>query len=205
MGSLKTLGLAQSAILFYMATYLVTIVAAFGLIAWLQGDEGRWDLKDLAGSGQRHPTWAVTLTILLFSLAGIPPLAGFFGKAYVFHAAVGAGYGGLAIFGVLTSVMSVFYYLRVIVAIWFEPETKQLHLADMLPGRLAAQIVIAWLILLGLFPAVVYDPSWEASLWNGASRYFPEASLPDAQVQQAVNAVFLPVVKGVPEQLDQPK
>ncbi|MCG3151454.1 MAG: NAD(P)H-quinone oxidoreductase subunit 2, chloroplastic [bacterium] len=197
MSSLQTLVLAKSAIYFYMSTYLVTIVAAFGLIAWLQGKEGRWEISDLAGAGQRHPGWATTLTILLFSLAGIPPLAGFFGKAYVFHAAVGAGFINLAVFGVLTSVLSVYYYLRVIVAIWFEPEQAQLSLTEPAPGRLAARAVMVWLLVLGLMPGLIYNMAYRASRWNGQARYFPGPSLPDQQVQEALNAVYAPVVHGL--------
>ncbi|MEO7993210.1 MAG: NADH-quinone oxidoreductase subunit N [bacterium] len=189
----NTLSLGLSAVLFYLGTYLLTIVAAFALIAHLQGRDGHWTIDDLEGAGNRHPGFAFTLTVLLLSLGGIPPLAGFFGKAYIFHAAMGAGLEGWAVFGVLTSVMSVYYYLRVIVAMYFKPEKVPLVL-DTTGGapRLASNLVVLYLFLLGLVPGLFYGPAWQASRWEGRGRPFPEARGPNAAVESAVKAIYGP-------------
>lgn len=198
LGSPKTLALAQSGLLFYLATYLFTIVAAFALLAHLQGPEGQWEINDVEGAAVRHPGWSFTLTVILFSLAGIPPLAGFFGKAYLFHAALGAGYGGLAVFGILTSVMSVFYYLRVIVALYFRDPHGKLELDEPRTARWARTFVVVWLVLLGLLPGLLYQPAWKASLWGGRPALFPGPALPSAQVREAKDAVFAPIVRPAP-------
>jgi NADH-quinone oxidoreductase subunit N len=77
-------------------------------------------INDLAGLGKTHPLLAATIAIFMFSLAGIPPLAGFFGKLYVFVAAIDAGLYILAIIGVVTSVVGAFYYLRIIKVMYFD-------------------------------------------------------------------------------------
>jgi len=82
------------------------------------------DVNDLAGLSTTHPFMAVVLTALMFSLAGIPPMAGFFGKYFVFVAAIQAHLYGLAIIGVLASVVGAYYYLRVIKVMWFD-EAKE--------------------------------------------------------------------------------
>ena len=191
-----TAALATSAILFYLATYLITIVAAFALISLLQGPDGRWEIADLEGAASRHPGFAFTLTILMFSLAGVPPLAGFFGKAYVFHAVVGAGYPELAAFGMVTSVISVFYYLRVIVALYFRPELRPLSFAtDASAPRYATTFVVIYLILLGLAPSIIYGPAWKAARWGGQSRPFPASATASPQVKQAEQSLFAPEVR----------
>jgi NADH-quinone oxidoreductase subunit N len=77
-------------------------------------------INDLSGIASTNPVMATVLTILLFSLAGIPPLAGFWAKWYVFLAAINAGLYPLAVIGVLTSVVAAFYYLRIIKIMWFD-------------------------------------------------------------------------------------
>jgi NADH-quinone oxidoreductase subunit N len=78
------------------------------------------EISDLAGLGQRQPMMAAALAMMMFSLTGIPPLAGFFGKWYVFSAAIQAGLYPLAVVGVIASVVGAFYYLRVVKVIYFD-------------------------------------------------------------------------------------
>ena len=111
--------IGKEAILFYLLAYAVSNVAAFGVIALLgSGDRANDELRDYAGLWYSHPGLAALMTVCLLSLGGLPPTAGFIGKWYVFSAAVSAGYYGLAIIGVLTSVVSVFFYLRVVVMMY---------------------------------------------------------------------------------------
>ncbi|MAZ15623.1 NADH-quinone oxidoreductase subunit NuoN [Oricola sp.] len=109
-------------VILYMAIYLAMTLGTFAIIlAMRRKDEGNVeDIEDLAGLSSTNPVMATILTIMMFSLAGIPPLAGFWGKWYVFLAAVEAGLYPLAIIGVLASVVGAFYYLRIIKVMWFD-------------------------------------------------------------------------------------
>jgi NADH-quinone oxidoreductase subunit N len=109
----------KAAILFYLAAYALTNLGAFGIIALLGTRErANDDLRDYAGLWHSHPGLATLMTFFLLSLGGFPPTAGFIAKWYVFSAAIGAGYYGLAIIGVLSSVVSVFFYLRIVVMMY---------------------------------------------------------------------------------------
>ena len=109
----------KAAILYYLAAYALTNLGAFGIIALLgTRDRANDDLRDYAGLWHSHPALAALMTMFLLSLGGFPPTAGFIAKWYVFSAAVGAGYYGLAIIGVLSSVVSVFFYLRIVVMMY---------------------------------------------------------------------------------------
>jgi NADH-quinone oxidoreductase subunit N len=113
-------------VLLYMFIYLFTVVGAFVCILAMRRKEGMVEnISDLAGLSQNNKVVAFILAMLLFSLAGIPPLAGFFGKFYVFYPAVEAGLAWLAVIGVLASVVGAFYYLRIIKIIYMdEPEAR---------------------------------------------------------------------------------
>ncbi|MEO0544248.1 MAG: NADH-quinone oxidoreductase subunit NuoN [Pseudomonadota bacterium] len=106
----------------YMAIYLVMTLGTFAFIlAMRRKDEGNVEqIDDLAGFASNNTLMAAILTALMFSLAGIPPFAGFWGKWYVFLAAVEAGLWPLAIIGVLASVIGAFYYLRIVKIMWFD-------------------------------------------------------------------------------------
>src|ERR687892_1473881 len=109
----------KAAILFYLAAYALTNLGAFGVIALIGSrDRANDDLRDYAGLWYTHPALASLMTIFLLSLGGFPPKAGFIGKWLIFSAAVSSGYYWLAIIGVLTSVISVFFYLRVVVMMY---------------------------------------------------------------------------------------
>jgi len=109
------------AILIYLAIYMFMNVGTFACILTMRrGGRMVEGIDDLAGLGKSNPMLAMALTIFMFSLAGIPPLAGFFGKLYVFLAAIEAELYGLAVIGVLTSVVGAFYYLRIIRIMYFD-------------------------------------------------------------------------------------
>ena len=109
------------AVLVYMAIYVVMNAGAFGcIIAMRKGGKATERIDDLAGLGSTAPMMALAMAVFMFSMAGIPPLAGFFGKLYVFVAAVQAGLWPLAILGVLASVVSAFYYLRIVKVMYFD-------------------------------------------------------------------------------------
>jgi NADH-quinone oxidoreductase subunit N len=108
-------------LLLYMAIYLFTNVGAFAvLIAMRRQGRALEGIDDLAGLGKTDPAMALAMTLFMLSMAGIPPLAGFFGKLYVFLAAVQGGFWSLAVVGVLSSAVSAYYYLRVIKVMYFD-------------------------------------------------------------------------------------
>ncbi len=108
-------------VILYMLIYMVMTVGTFAcIIAMRRKDGSVEEISDLSGLGSRNPMMALMLTILMFSLAGIPPLAGFFAKYFVFVAAIEAGLYALAVIGVLASVIGAFYYLRIIKIMWFD-------------------------------------------------------------------------------------
>jgi NADH-quinone oxidoreductase subunit N len=111
-----------SGVMLYMVIYMVMTLGVFAIIMAMRRKDGRQveTIEDLAGLSATNPFMAVVLTALMFSLAGIPPLAGFFGKYFVFVAAIQAHLYALAIIGVLSSVVGAYYYLRVIKVMWFD-------------------------------------------------------------------------------------
>ena len=119
-------------------------------------------LRDYAGMWNDHPGLAVLMTIFLLSLGGFPPLGGFIAKWYVFTAAVKAGYNWLAIIGVLTSVVSVFFYLRVIVMMYMTPSTAAVRFPKVPPVAATALVASALIVFyLGVLPTLVLD--WAAA------------------------------------------
>jgi NADH-quinone oxidoreductase subunit N len=152
---------ALAGILFYLAAYSATAIGAFAVVGAIErrgraDDEftDTWDLDRFAGLARRRPALAFAMAVFLLSLAGIPPTAGFVGKLYLFQAAVGAELYGLAVLGVLTSVMGAYYYLRVVVYMYMRPaegETEALSGAAM---TFALGAAVAVVVVLG----VIADP-----------------------------------------------
>src|SRR5690606_1609919 len=108
-------------VVIYMLIYLVMTLGTFAFILAMRRKEGNVEsIDDLSGLSSTNPVMATILTLLMFSLAGIPPLAGFFGKWYVFLAAMDAGLYTLAVIGVLASVVGAYYYIRIVKIMWFD-------------------------------------------------------------------------------------
>jgi NADH-quinone oxidoreductase subunit N len=150
----------KAAILFYLLAYSVTNLAAFGVIALLGSrDRDNDELRDYAGLWNTRPALAALMTVCLLSLGGLPPTAGFIGKWYIFSAAVSSGYYWLAIIGVLTSVVSVFFYLRVVVMMYMADREGALPLPAVITrmGMAALTVAIAVIFYLGVLPTTVLD------------------------------------------------
>jgi NADH-quinone oxidoreductase subunit N len=149
----------KAAILYYLAAYALTNLAAFGVIALLGSSErANDDLRDYAGLWYTHPTLATLMTVSLLSLGGFPPTAGFIAKWYVFTGAVSAGYYGLAIIGVLSSVVSVFYYLRIVVMMYMsERDARPLPPPVSALGLAGLALSVIGILYLGILPARVLD------------------------------------------------
>ena len=159
LGILAGSDVGKAAILYYLAAYALTNLGAFGIIALLGSrDRANDDLRDYAGLWNSHPALAALMTMFLLSLGGFPPTAGFIAKWYVFSAAVGAGYYGLAIIGVLSSVVSVFFYLRVVVMMYMhERDARPLPPPVTGVAMACLAISLAGVIYLGVLPARVLD------------------------------------------------
>jgi NADH-quinone oxidoreductase subunit N len=118
---------------------------------------------DFAGLGQKKPLLAAAMALFLFSLAGMPPTAGFIGKFYLFSGAVQEGYVWLAIIGVLNSAASVYYYLRVTVYMYFRPGEEQFDwITVSAPIALALTISAAGSLIPGIIPSVILDFAQQA-------------------------------------------
>ena len=149
----------KAAILFYLAAYALTNLGAFGVIAMLGTRErANDDLRDYAGLYHSHPALALLMTFFLLSLGGFPPTAGFIAKWYVFSAAIGSGYYGLAIIGVLSSVVSVFFYLRIVVMM-FMTERDARPVPAPVTGVAMGGLVLALIgvLYLGVLPTAIID------------------------------------------------
>ncbi len=159
---------AAASVMIYLAIYMVMTLGTFGCILLMRRD-GRLveNIDDLGGLFSTQPMLAVALSILMFSLAGIPPMAGFIGKLYVFEAAVEAGLYTLAVIGVLSSAVAAYYYLRIVKLMWFdeagEPFDKQI------PREVGLVIAVASLAMIVL--VVIPDPLTSGAAAAAASLF----------------------------------
>ena len=158
LGIIATSATGKAAVLFYLLAYAVTNLGALGIVALLGTPQHQHDeLRDFAGLWQSRPALAGVMTIFLLSLGGFPPTAGFIGKWYIFAAAVERGYYSLAIIGVLTSVVSVFFYLRIIVMMYMTEGSETAR--PRLPIAAVAGLGLATLavLYLGVLPTKIID------------------------------------------------
>lgn len=148
----------SNGVLFYLMAYTFMNIGAFGVLAMLEKEGGEnLQFEDFAGLGKRSPLIAFVMALFMFSLAGIPPFAGFFGKYYVFVGAIQAGHTWLAIVGVLMSVVSAYYYLRLVVMMYFTAEVRPRTVQVPSAGLVALAIAVAAILYLGLFPSTIID------------------------------------------------
>ena len=153
-------------ILFYMLSYAFMNIGAFAIII-LVGKKGEPNnnVEDYAGFGVKHPVLAMIMTLFLFSLAGMPPTAGFVGKFYLFSGAIKAGYVWLAIIGVLNSAASVYYYLRVMVYMYMKDPVEEFDWMKLSPAvLLSITISVVGVIVPGIVPSVLLQLAEKALL-----------------------------------------
>jgi NADH-quinone oxidoreductase subunit N len=171
-----------AAISVYVITYALMNIGAFGVISMLAKNQNDpQTLDDIAGLGFRRPFYGLALTICMFSLSGLPPTAGFIAKFYIFKTAVDSGHTTIAFIGILTSIVSVYYYLRVVYFLYMkEPETADSHtyaagdhsplptlLSPLLDADLfgtgALLISLIGIFTIGLFPTPLLDAAGAAA------------------------------------------
>jgi NADH-quinone oxidoreductase subunit N len=142
--------------MFYVVSYVLTTLASFGVILLLSrnGFESE-EIADFAGLNQRSPFYAGIMAVCLFSLAGIPPMIGFYAKLAVLQALIATGgtlHLSLAVFAVMMSLIGAFYYLRVVKVMYFDPPITVSEVTAPLDVRAVLSVNGALLILLGLLP-----------------------------------------------------
>jgi NADH-quinone oxidoreductase subunit N len=144
---------AYAGAVFYMVIYTVMTVGAFGMLIYLShaGFECE-NLDDMKGLNRRHPWYAFLMLIIMFSLAGIPPTAGFYAKLVVFQAAVAAGHVWLAVAAVLLSLVGAFYYLRVVKLMYFDEPVAPSTVRMQPVGRLVLSANGLFLLFFGVLP-----------------------------------------------------
>ena len=147
-----------TAILVYMVVYAFMQLGAFAVIVMLRrtdvvGDE----LKDLSGLYFRRPAAACAMLFFMLSLGGIPPTAGFMGKFWLFGAAIESGYVWLAVIGVVNSAISLYYYVRVIVFMWFKEEALGSPIVVSPAMAVALTVSLAGAVVLGLYPGPLFE------------------------------------------------
>jgi NADH-quinone oxidoreductase subunit N len=144
-----------SAVNYYLFVYLFMNFGAFAVITLLAGPDGDRDgFADLEGLGRRNPVLGVLMTIFMLSLAGFPPTVGFFGKLFLFTAGVSAGYTWLVVLAVLMSVVSVFYYVRVLIPVWSVSSRTDRATSSITTTSVVALSGVAS-ILLGVYPTTL--------------------------------------------------
>jgi NADH-quinone oxidoreductase subunit N len=155
---------AKPAVLFYLLAYTFTTLGAFGVVAWIgnRSDE-RLYVDDWAGIGAARPAVALAMTLFLLSFGGIPPAGGFFAKFYLFRAAMQAPQlYWLVVVGVLNSLVSVYYYLRVVVAMYFRDAARPFSPTDGVSMRAGLLLAALAVLLLGIFPTTFVE--WAGSV-----------------------------------------
>ncbi len=155
-GDRTGMGGAFGAAMFYVVTYVLTTLATFGVMLLLarEGFESE-EIADFAGLNQRSPLYAGVLAACMFSLAGVPPLVGFYAKLAVLQALLAAGgglYVGLAVFAVLASLVGAFYYLRVVKVMYFDAPAQTAPIQAPLQVRAVLSVNGALVLILGLLP-----------------------------------------------------
>ncbi len=151
-----------NAVLYYLFAYAFMNIGAFAVVAMLERpnvhERQDANIASAAGLFNRRPMLAVAMAIFMLSLAGVPPLVGFFGKLYVFSAAVSAGWTWLAVVAMINSVVSAYYYLRVVVTMFMSEANEQSYVRSSLPGGASVAIVIAaaGVLLMGLLASPVF-------------------------------------------------
>ncbi|HLK70216.1 MAG TPA: NADH-quinone oxidoreductase subunit N [Bryobacteraceae bacterium] len=155
------------AAMFYLVAYAFMNIGAFAVVAHLSGKGERYQtLDDFAGLAQKQPLTAAMLTIFMLSLIGVPLTGGFFGKFYIFKAAIESKMVWLSVFGLLNSAVGAFYYLRVLVMMYMHEPSKASSEVEPLPWGLGTALVLPAIatLFLGIFPSWVLDFARSATL-----------------------------------------
>ncbi|MCX8057235.1 MAG: NADH-quinone oxidoreductase subunit N [Ignavibacteria bacterium] len=148
----------MSGVIFYLIVYSFMNVAAFVLVSLLENDSEKLvTLDDYSGLAETHPWYAAVMSLIMFALSGIPPFGGFFGKYYVFLAAIKADLTYLAVIGVISSVISAYFYLRIVIYMYFRKSTERQIVFSKPSENFVLTICVLFVIQLGLTPNLILD------------------------------------------------
>ncbi len=157
-GIASATSLGQQGIAFYLVSYALTNLGAFAVISMIEKENGgNLSYEDYAGLAKRNPGIAALVAMFMFSLTGIPPFAGFVGKYYLFASAIQSNLTWLAILGVITSLFSTYYYLRIVVYMYFREATTSDALAFPWMTRLVAVICAIAILVIGVVPSLILN------------------------------------------------
>ncbi len=159
MGMIAGNQLGAIGILYYLLAYTLMNLGAFGVVILVSRKKDSYlNIYDYSGLGFQYPGLAAVMTVFMFGLVGMPPTAGFIGKFYIFSAAVEAGYIWLVLIGVLNSLISVYYYLRITVIMYMKPAEADLGPVEMNATITATLIISALAVLIiGIFPNSIFN------------------------------------------------
>lgn len=156
---------AVSASLFYILTYAVSNLGAWGVVLSLEKSEGKGlSIEDYAGLGAKKPGLALAMALFMLSLIGLPPTAGFIGKFYIFRSVIDAGLIGLALVGVITSLISAYYYLRVVIVMYMHEGEPEVRSDVWLETTLWVTAIGTF--ILGILPGPLLELAGNASLFG---------------------------------------
>lgn len=157
MGAAAASELGLSGVLIYVAAYALTNLGAFAVVILVADHFGSEDIESYAGLGKRAPFLAAALTVFFISLAGIPPLAGYIGKFYMFAGAMKGHFYCLAVIAALNSAVAAFYYFKVVKQMYFAEPKDAVPMAKPLPLMTAVVITFAGVLILGIFPSPLIE------------------------------------------------
>jgi len=162
-GDTSNMSTAYSAAMYSSITYVLTTLGSFGVVMMLARAGFEADLlADFKGLGKRSPWFAVVMTVLMFSLAGVPPMVGFMAKWAVLQAVVNAGMVWLSVVAVLFSLIGAFYYLRVVKLMWFDEAADTSPIATPADMRVALSINGIAILVLGVVPGALLGTCLQA-------------------------------------------
>jgi NADH-quinone oxidoreductase subunit N len=164
MGQAEQFENAVSSALFYLLAYALTSFGAWSVVMALEKAEGKGlEIEDYAGLGRKYPALSVAMLIFMLSLTGVPPTLGFFGKFYLFGTVIAANFIGLALIGVLTSLISAYYYLRVVIVMYMRPGEPEVERDPWL--QLTTGVAAVGTVVLGLFAQPILNWASQAVLY----------------------------------------
>lgn len=152
-----------ASISFYMFAYLFANMGAFAIVTIFADRTGSEQITDYGGFAKSSPVLAAAMAVFLLSLAGIPPLAGFLAKYYVFAAAIQAGYTWLVILALLTTVIALYYYANIIRLMYLTPDTNPHHIIPSFPAGLVVILTVAGVIIFGILPQSILELALDAA------------------------------------------
>jgi NADH-quinone oxidoreductase subunit N len=157
----EMLGDSVAAMLFFLVSYSLTTLGAWAVIIAVEKAEGKGlSINEYAGVGRRYPLLGIAMTVFMLSAIGVPPTLGFWGKFYLFRTALAGGFTGLALVGVLTSLLSAYYYLRVVVVMFMQTGIEEARSERWL--NITAALAAAALVLFSLFPGGLFNAAAQA-------------------------------------------